>query len=53
MFQSETARLVALERVEKEIAPEHPEVAEIIDFIRNSERGVCPPRVGLPSTDPW
>jgi UDP-N-acetylglucosamine acyltransferase len=54
LFRTDTARLVALERVEAELATdEHPEVAEMVDFIRASERGVCPPKIGLPSTDPY
>ena len=53
LFLADTARLVALERTEGDLAGDHPEVKEMIDFIRSSERGICPPRSGLPSTDPF
>ncbi|MEE8409848.1 MAG: acyl-ACP--UDP-N-acetylglucosamine O-acyltransferase [Myxococcota bacterium] len=53
LFLADTARLVALERTEGELGTDHPEVKEMIDFIRSSERGICPPRSGLPSTDPF
>jgi UDP-N-acetylglucosamine acyltransferase len=50
LFLSDTTRLMALERTEAELAGEFPEVAEMCRFIRDSKRGVCPPRTG-PMTD--
>ncbi len=51
LFVAQTARLVALERVEKNLATAHAEVDEICQFIRRSDRGVCPPRPTVPNTD--
>ena len=51
LFVAQTARLVALERVEKNLAGSHADVAEMCAFIRKSDRGVCPPRPSLPNTD--
>ncbi len=51
LFLSDTTRMVALERTERELAPEHPEAAEICKFIRDSKRGVCPPRLGQPMSE--
>ncbi len=50
LFLSDNTRLLALERTEAELAPQYPEVAEMCRFIRESKRGVCPPRTG-PMTD--
>lgn len=44
LFLTAEVRSVALERVERELAPLHPAVAELCAFVRNSERGVCAPR---------
>jgi UDP-N-acetylglucosamine acyltransferase len=51
LFLAQTARLVALERVEEGFAGGSPEVAEMCQFIRQSDRGVCPPRPSLPNTE--
>lgn len=51
LFVAQTARLVALERVETVLATSHPQVAEMCAFIRASDRGVCQPRPALPNTD--
>ncbi len=52
LFQAETTRLMALERVEanpdNEVA-----AAEMCAFVRESNRGICAARVPLPNTDPY
>lgn len=54
LFHATTARLVALERIERKLSKDHSEVQEMCAFIRSSEdRGICPPRAPLPSTDPY
>jgi UDP-N-acetylglucosamine acyltransferase len=45
LFQGGSTRLAALEQVEAGIAKTNPLVKEMADFVRSSERGVCPPRV--------
>jgi len=40
VFRSKLLLAVALRRVEEEL-PDLPEVRLFVDFIRNSERGVC------------
>ena len=53
LFSAATAHLGALEKVEKSLAKEHPEVDELVKFIRASKRGICAARHALPSTDPY
>ncbi len=48
LFHSNGTRLLALDRTEAELAPLHPEVAEMCTFIREAERGVCSPRIAHP-----
>lgn len=51
LFLSDGTRLTALERTEKELAAQHPVVAEMCQFIREAERGVCAPRTAAPMSD--
>ncbi|OGQ83286.1 MAG: acyl-[acyl-carrier-protein]--UDP-N-acetylglucosamine O-acyltransferase [Deltaproteobacteria bacterium RIFOXYA12_FULL_58_15] len=50
LFGGHRARLVSLEKVEAEMS-HCPPVAEMCEFIRASDRGVCPPRLVQPVTD--
>ncbi len=45
LFQAGSTRLAALEQVESSLAKTSPLVKEMTDFVRGSERGVCPPRI--------
>jgi UDP-N-acetylglucosamine acyltransferase len=51
LFLSDSTRMVALERTEHELASEQADVAEMCKFIRESKRGVCPPRLGQPMSE--
>lgn len=51
LFLSQETRMVALERVEKELAGESELVAEVCAFIRGSERGIAAPRQSAPTSD--
>lgn len=53
LFLSAGTRVAALERVERDFAPQCPEVAELCAFVRGAKRGVCQARRGQPSTDPY
>jgi UDP-N-acetylglucosamine acyltransferase len=45
LFLAGSTRLRALEQVEKTLSSKSELVKEMTDFVRRSERGVCPPRV--------
>jgi UDP-N-acetylglucosamine acyltransferase len=47
IFLSDTPREVGLDKTERELAPQFPEVAEFCQFIRASRRGVCMSRRGV------
>lgn len=51
LFLSGRTRVTALEAVESSLGTDGGDVRQIIDFIRSSERGVCPPRVVTPPAD--
>lgn len=52
LFRTQETRMVALEKVEKELASESELVREMCDFIRASKRGIAAPRsAGVPDVD--
>jgi UDP-N-acetylglucosamine acyltransferase len=51
LFESGAARGVALDQVERERAPGNDDVRLMTDFVRQSTRGVCSPRVVEPPAD--
>ena len=51
LFLTQTTRLVALERTEKEMANSSEEVQEFCAFIRQAERGICQARFDNSSTE--
>ncbi len=51
LFLSESTRLLALEKTERELAPENADVLEMCRFIRAAKRGVCPPRLAAAAGD--
>ena len=54
IFRSDITREAGLDKTERELASQFPEVAEFCQFIRESKRGVCPCRrapVALAMTD--
>ena len=51
LFAPGPTRLVALEQVERELAGGSDDVRQLTDFLRQSQRGVCPPRMVEPPAD--
>ncbi|HET6345940.1 MAG TPA: acyl-ACP--UDP-N-acetylglucosamine O-acyltransferase [Myxococcota bacterium] len=51
LFAPDQARQAALEAVETEQAPHAPEIAELCQFVRSAQRGVCSMRRGLGGSD--
>lgn len=45
LFHTQETRMVALEKVERELAPESELVAEMCRFIRDADRGIAPARL--------
>jgi UDP-N-acetylglucosamine acyltransferase len=54
LFQSGPTRMMAVTRVAEELEhSDQADVREMLEFVRQSKRGVCPPRVVLPAADDY